>query len=199
LTTKTSLLAGTGGSEDHLREAVIMAVLIRNPLILGDFYSALERMNCSYPDTQALRQALLRAEPSEGLAQALAEDLGEGPLENLFGQAHVAIMPAVRRPDNGDLARMCLAEEFAKLSARRGHLNEIEDAVEELSSDVPNERLTRRLAQSVSAMNTAGRQEDDDSAEYDTSGNGARLKKDERSAFDALIDEIDFAKGGKAH
>jgi DNA primase len=197
--TKASALAGGAMQEDYLREAVILAVLIRNPLILDDFYSSLERMRCSHAETGALREALLRCEAEDGLEEALIADIGEGPLERLFRQAHVAITPAVRRPDNGDMARMCLAEEFAKLTARRGHAHEVEDAIEELSSDVADERLTARLAQSVSAMNGAGRQDSDDSAEYDTSDTGARIKKDERSAFDALLDKIDFAKGGKGH
>lgn len=195
--TKASALAGGTMQEDHLREAVILAVLIRNPFILNDFYSTLERMQCSHPDTAMLRDGLLRMEPGEGLQDALINDIGSAPLERLFRQAHVAITPAVRRPDNGELAQMCLAEEFAKLSARRGHLHEVQDAIEELSSDVADERLTTRLAQSVNAMHGAGRQDADDSAEYDTGGNGARIKKEERSAFDALLDKIDFAKGGR--
>ncbi|MCF2904546.1 DNA primase [Octadecabacter sp. CECT 8868] len=195
--TKASMLAGDNLSEDHLREAVILAVLIRNPLILNDFYGALERMRCSTPEADHLRQALLRMEAEEGLQDQLIEQIGEEPLEMLFSQAHVAITPPVRRPDNGDMARMCLAEELAKLTARRGHAHEVEDAIEEMNSDVADERLTQRLAQSIAAMNNAGRQDNDDSAEYDTSGNGARIKKEERSAFDALLDKIDFAKSGR--
>ena len=197
--TKASMLAVAGVPEDHLREAVILATLIRNPLILNEFYSALEGMRCSSPDASQLREAVLAMDAQEGLEDALATQIGPQPLEKLFGQAHVAITSAVRRPDNGDIARMTLVEEFAKLTARRGHVHEVEDAIEEMSSDVADERLTARLAQSVNAMNGAGRQDSDDSAEYDTSGNGARIKKDERSAFDALLDKIDFAKGGKPH
>lgn len=118
------------------------------------------------------------------------------PVENLFAQAHVAITPAVRRPDNGDMARMCLAEEFAKLTSRRGHAHEIEDAIEELSSDVADERVTARLAQSLAVMDNAGKQDGDDRAEYDVGDNGARMKKDERSAFDALLDRINYSKDG---
>jgi len=197
--TKASMLAGSGISEDHLRESVILAVLIRNPMILSDFYSALERMKCSGPETGKMRDALLGMDASPDLEAALATQIGDAPLEKLFAQAHVAITSAVRKPDNADVARMTLAEEFAKLTVRRGHVHEVEDAIEELSSDVADERLTARLAQSVNAMNGAGRQDNDDSAEYDTSGNGARIKKEERSAFDALLDKIDFAKGGKSH
>jgi len=199
MSTKTSLLGGGASSEDHLREAVILAVLIRNPKILNDFYGALERMLCSGPDIALLRDALLKVEPQDNVEALLNNDLGDAPLAKLFGQAHVAITPAVRRPDNGELARMCLAEELAKLTSRRGHAHEVQDAIDEMNSDVADERLTTRLAQSIAAMNNAGRQDGDDSAEYDTSDNGARIKKDERSAFDALLDKIDFAKGSKGN
>ncbi|AGI67154.1 putative DNA primase [Octadecabacter antarcticus 307] len=199
MSTKASLLGGGPSSEDHLREAVILAVLIRNPLILVDFNGALERMICSGPDIAMLRDALLKVDPQADLEAVLSAEIGDGPLVKLFAQAHVTITPAVRRPDNGDLARMCLAEEFAKLTARRGHANEVQDAVEEMNSDVADERLTTRLAQSIAAMNNAGRQDGDDSAEYDTADSGARIKKDERSAFDALLDRISFAKRDKGH
>ncbi len=143
-----------------------------------------------------MRTAILRhGDAGENMRAQIEADIGTDPLEKLFAQAHVAIAPAVRRPDNGEVAKMCLAEELAKLSARRGHLHEIQEAIEDLSSDVADERLTTRLAQSRDAMNRAGKLDDDDSAEFDTSSNGALLNKDERSAFERLIEKIDFAKG----
>ena len=196
--TKASALAGGTLMEDHLHEAVIVAVLIRNPLILNDFYSALERMQCSSHDVAVIRDALLEQDGDADMENRIGEQIGDGALVNLFAQAHVAITPAVRRPDNGDMARMCLAEEFAKLTARRGHAHEVEDAIEELSSDVADERLTARLAQSLAAMNDAGRQDGDDTAEFDTGDNGARIKKEERSAFDALLTRIKYGKDGES-
>ena len=196
--TKASALAGGTLMEDHLHEAVIVAVLIRNPLVLNDFYSALERMQCSSHDVAVIRDALLEQDGDDDMENRIGEQIGDGALVNLFAQAHVAITPAVRRPDNGDMARMCLAEEFAKLTARRGHAHEVEDAIEELSSDVADERLTARLAQSLAAMNDAGRQDGDDTAEFDTGDNGARIKKEERSAFDALLTRINYGKGGES-
>lgn len=193
--TKSSALAAGAMNEDHLREAVILAVLIRNPQVLDDFYSALERMRCAAPDWQNIRASLLRREAGGALEEEIAAEIGADALETLFAQPHVAITPAVRRPDNADLARMCLAEEFAKLTARRGHAHEVEDAMDELSSDVADERLTARLAHSVKAINRAGHQDSDDRAEYETGSNGARINRDERDAFDALVGKIDFSKG----
>ena len=115
-------------------------------------------------------------------------------LEKLLGQNHVAISPAVRRAGDTEIARLCLAEEFAKLIARRGHAREIEDAVEDLSG-VADEGLTWRLAQASAALDKAGRGDNEDKAEYAVGENGARMKKDERSAFDQLLGQINFAKG----
>ena len=193
--TKSSMLAIGGTGEDHLREAVILATLIANPLVVNGFWGAVERMICSTSDHGHLRDVILRhGDAGADLRAAVEAEIGPEPLAKLFTQAHVAIAPAVRKPDNGEVAKMCLAEELAKLSARRGHLHEIQEAIEDISSDVADERVTRRLAQSGDAMNRAGRLDDDDSAEFDTSSNGALLKKVERSEFDRLLGGIDFAK-----
>ena len=192
--TKASMLAIGGGGEDHLREAVILATLIANPQVVGGFWGALERMGCSSPDHAMIRDAILHQGNAQDLRAAIEGEIGPDPLAKLFTQAHVAISPAVRRPDNGEVAKMCLAEELAKLSARRGHLHEIQEAIEDLSSDVADERLTTRLAQSRDAMNRAGKLDDDDSAEFDRGANGALMNKDERSAFDRLLEQITFEK-----
>jgi DNA primase len=98
-----------------------------------------------------------------------------------------------------DVAAMSVAEEFAKLSARRGARREIEDAMRDLEGLV-DEGLTWRLGQAAEALNNAGRSEDDDTAEYDIGPNGARMKRDEKSAFDDLIGRImsDKGKSGSA-
>lgn len=199
MSTKASLLAGGTSSEDHLREAVILAVLIRNPQILQDFYSALERMICTAPDTAMLRDALLRLDDGADVRAMLVEQIGTDPLEKLLAQAHVAITPAVFRPDDGDLARMTLSEEFSKLNARRGHAHEIEEAVAEMSSDVADERLTKRIAQSNAAVAGENDTAKDDSAEYEIAPNGTKMKKSERDAFKENLSKMIFVKGGKPH
>ena len=127
---------------------------------------------------------------------AILEDLGPDPLEKLFAQNHVAISPVIRRGGDVEVARLCLAEEFAKLTARQGHAREIEDAVEDLGG-LADEGLTWRLRQAGDAVDKAGRGDSDDRAEYALGANGARIKKDERSAFDELLEQIDFAKSDK--
>ena len=138
---------------------------------------------------------LLRCDP-EADPPLHHREIGPAPLEKLFSQPHVAITPAVRRPGDADKARLCLAEELAKMKARRGHEHEIAEAIEDLASDLADERLTRRLAQSTAAMHRAGQQQED-RTEYETGPNGARINRDERDALDALMDRIDYGRGGR--
>ena len=191
---RSSALATGGEDQDHLREAVILATMIVAPSVAPEFETALEQMDSRDPMHRDLQVCLLRHLGAEDLRSPIMRDLGEAPLEKLFGQSHVAISPAIRRGGDADIARLCLTEEFAKLSARQGQAREIEDAVEDLGG-VADEGLTWRLAEATKAVDRAGRGDNDDRAEYAVGKNGARVKKDEQSAFDQLLEQIGFAKG----
>ncbi len=185
--------AGPDGIEDYLREAVILAVLITHPGHIAEFEHQVELMECRDPGHGMLRDAVLRHAGANDLRVAISEQLGAAPLEKLFGQRHVAIVPAIRRPGETDAARMCLVEELAKLNARRGHAREVQEAIEDIHH-AEDERLTHRLSDGVAALDKAGRGDGEDRTEYETSHNGAKLRRDERSAFDDLLGGIEFAK-----
>ncbi len=191
---RSSALATGGAVEDHLREAVILATMISTPAVLAEFEPALERMDCRDPDHAAMAQAILTCLHEADLRDALERRLGTEALETLFMQRHVAISPAVRRPGDTDLARMCLAEELAKLNARRGHARELAEAVEDLAG-LPDEGLTWRLSRAAEAVDRAGRGDGEDRTEYEYGTNGAPMRRDERSEFDALLGTIAFGKG----
>ena len=190
---RASALAAGTTDEVHLREAVILATLLTTPRVAVEFETALEQMDSRDPLHRDLQATVLRHLGVDDLKSAIVADLGEAPLEKLMVQNHVAISPAVRRAGDLEVARLCLAEEFAKLTARRGHAREIEDAAEDLSG-VADEGVTYRLAQASAALDSAGRGNNEDKADYATGENGARMKKDEQSAFDQLLQKIDFAK-----
>ena len=69
------------------------------------------------------------------------------------------------------------------------------DAIEDLSG-VADEALTWRLGQAAEAHNRALRSQQEDKTEYETAENGVRLKRGERAAFDALLDQIGASKSG---
>lgn len=191
---RSSALAAGTTDQDHLREAVILATMIAVPVVAPEFETALEQLDSRDPMHRDLQACLLRHLGADDLRGLIINDLGETPLEKLFAQNHVAISPAIRRDGEAEVARLCLAEEFAKLTARRGAAREIEDAVEDLNG-VADEGLTWRLRQASDALDKAGRGDNDDKAEYAVGENGARMKKEEQSAFDQLLEQINFAKG----
>ena len=196
--TKASALAAAGAPfEEQLKEAVILATLVQHPQLVTDFIADLERLETSQPEHEVVRAALVQ---SEGADRNEIERLcGSDALEKLFQPRHVRISPGVQAEATSDVAAMSVAEELAKLSARRGARREIEDAMRDLDGLV-DEGLTWRLGQAAEALNKAGRSDDDDTAEYDIGPNGARMKRDEKSAFDDLIGRImsDKGKGGPA-
>ena len=176
---------------------MILAALLSTPQIIAEFDTQVEAMTCSDPMHKALRDLLLQSDGADPAAlRAEAENrIGAEALESLFAARHVAITPCVRNPSDVDLARQTVAEELAKLDARRGLLAEIAEASEDLDG-LADEALTWRLAQAAQAMTLAERAQQVDSAEYDTGPNGARMDKDERSAFAALLEKIESPKSG---
>ena len=194
-TTRSSLVAAADEAElARVREAVVLAVAISCPWIIVEFEVNLERMTCADGSLAALRDQVLRhgVDAPEQLKERICETLGSQALENLMSLRHVAIIPCLRRPEDLEAARLTLAEEFAKLEALRGLNAELAEAEEDLSG-LADEALTWRLKEAAEARNRAVRSENEDKATYDVGENGARLSREERDAFGALLDRIGFS------
>ncbi len=159
-TRASSLVRGDDATDEELREAVILAILITHPSLIRRFESDLERLDLSNEDHRTLRATLLTSRPNELRANLQ----GLSALEDVMARPHVLIAPPVRNQKDTDLALMCLAEEFAKLDARRGARREVEEAVEDLTG-VADEGLTWRLAQAASARHRADHPNRDDTAD----------------------------------
>ncbi|MCM2560781.1 DNA primase [Lutimaribacter sp. EGI FJ00015] len=192
--TKSSLLAAADSRvDDHIREAVILATLIATPSVIDEVEPQLERMECRDSDHDAIRAELLALPPGADARAAVGARIGDDALENLMRIPHVAICPAVRHPGDAEQARLTLDEAFGKLSALRGLVAEIAEAEEELSG-VADEALTWRLREAAEARNRALRSQQEDKAAYDKGPNGLMMDRDERSAFDALLNKITYTK-----
>ena len=191
--TKASALAAAGAPfEEQLKEAVILAALVRHPGCVPQYLADLERMETSVPEHEAVRQALIQTEGAE--REEIEKLCGAAALEKLFQPRHVRISPAMRADAGQDIAAMSVAEELAKLSARRGARREIEDAMRDIEG-LADEGLTWRLAQVAEALTGPDKTGAEDVAEFDLGPNGARMRRDEKSEFDALIGRIDYSKG----
>lgn len=186
---KSSALAGAdnGVHAASLREAVVLATCLVTPGVIAEFEGELEALVCADPVHAKLRDAMLAH------LAATPEAVGSEVLENLISQRHVAICPAVRAPGNIELARLTVAGELAQLSAARGLDAEIAEAMDDLSGEA-DEGVTWRLSQAARTAQAASRSGQDDKTEYDVGANGARINKDDRSAWDTLLSTIEFSK-----
>jgi len=159
--TRGSLLAAPAGEsgEDRLREAVILATLITHPGLLARFEADLESLELSTREHDDLRRALLRHASQSGspatVRDKIANDAGDA-LEKLFALSHVSTAPPVRNTGDVEMATMCVAEELAKLEARRGVRKEISEAMEDIGG-MADESLTWRLSQAAAARHSAER------------------------------------------
>ena len=163
-TTRSSLLAQAQGPiEESLREAVILATLILHPALIHRFETALERLDLTGDDHDTLRQMILAGADMPDLHARIAQS-APAALDAVLSRPHVAIAPPVRNPLDDDLAALCLAEELAKLEARRGARREIEDAMEDMDG-LPDEGLTWRLSQAAEARHRSDKSGISDSAD----------------------------------
>lgn len=162
--TRNSLLAQAEGSgvEDFLREATILAICALHPVLIAQFESALERVDFATPDHDHLRGVILSvAHVSPETAGEKIRATAPDALEKLLALSHVAITPPVRNTEDTQMAMMCLAEELAKLSARRGARAEIEDAAGDMDG-LADEGVTWRLREASQAVQRAQKPRSDD-------------------------------------
>jgi len=198
--TRNSYL-GTGttdGAEERLREAVILATVLVTPAILPQFETQVEALDMVVPEHGQIRDAILRNARSPDLREKVSAEVGPEPLEKLFALNHVLISAPVRAPGDTEIAAMCLAQELAKLAARRGAVREIAEAMQDMSAEA-DEGVTWRLGQAAEARNRAERSETDDTTEYEKGDNGAMISRDERNAFGDLLGRITYSKSDKKH
>lgn len=198
-TTKGSLLAAASGDvEEVLREAVILATLITHPDLIERFEGAVTRIEMATAEHAAIQTVLL-SRPDAGSEELRAEierNAGLRALEKLFSLNHVRISPAIRKPEDRDLAALCLAEELAKLEAGRGARHEVRDAEAEMSA-LADEGLTWRVSEAVRALDEARRGQGEDRGLFERADNGVLLAREEKDALDALLQQIETETGGK--
>ena len=191
--TKSSLLTTDteGLSTQHLREAVILATCAACPEIVGDFESGLEQMACTDHKHRTLRDLILRYahEGVEVLGEKICSALGGDALENMRGQRHVAINPAIRNPTDSEFAKMMVGDFLARLLAPFGMKMELSEAMEEMHGHV-DEGVTWRLAEANKAFEEALKGKSNEQVEFFIAENGAKLDpellKRSRESFAAI-------------
>nr|AAA70412.1 ORF1; Method: conceptual translation supplied by author [Rhodobacter capsulatus SB 1003] len=166
---------------------MIVAILCAHPVLVAEFESQIERLRLSDPGLGALRDTMLMQadRPAGALAEALARE-NPGVLETLMRHPHVRSAPPVLRRDDSDFARMCLAEELAKLQATRAVRAETEEAAEALEG-LADEGVTWRISQATKAFHRAGKSKLEDTGD---------LGEDRAAMSDFLQSLLDKHGGG---
>ena len=148
---RSSVLAQSIGVvwEETLFEAVILATLIIHPVLIPKFEISLERLELIGTDHDLLRNLILTIREADQVYNRIVE-VAPVALESLMQQPHLRISPALLRTNDTDLAEKCLGEDLQKLNARRGILQETQDA-EQTIDGLPDEGLTWRLTKAAEA------------------------------------------------
>ncbi|ARE40080.1 DNA primase [Rhodovulum sp. P5] len=190
--TKTSaMVVAPPQFEEEVLESIILATLIAHPRLIARFAGDLELLHCVSDRHARIQSALLMAPQIDDAAAFRAEmdnRLGPETLDELFSQNHVRTAPPVLYPGDDDAAA-CLADDIAKLAAKRGAVQEIEEAMRDLAG-LAHEGLTWRLSQAAEARNRAGAASQEDAPEFEIAPNGVALPKDERRRSRELFDSL---------
>jgi DNA primase len=174
-----------------MREALILAVILRHPQVLPEVEARLERMELTRADLVPLHAAILRhAHGDVPPAEAVAAELGAAALEKLFAERHLRIVRALRPGSGADEARACLKEEFDKIAGLRGAARETVEAQEDIGS-LADEGLTWRLKEAAEARDRALRAEADDAAESEVAENGLRIERAARDSARSVFEEAE--------
>ncbi|GGG80986.1 hypothetical protein GCM10011415_33080 [Salipiger pallidus] len=193
---KASLLASQGeAAEIHLRECVVLAVLLETPVLIAEFEARIESMGCDDRNHAALRDALLRhAEAGAAMKDRIAEQIGPDALETVLSARHLHVVPCLRRPDT-DLARLTVMDYLDRIEAAQGRLLEVNEAEADIT-ELADEVLTERLKLANETYERVQRGSSEDKTEFHKAPNGVELDREERSAFEALMQQIRFSKHG---
>lgn len=188
--TRQSLLAGKDAGL-HLREAVILSVILRHPALIVEYADALERLTSQHDDHMRLGDALLRCTESapDAARNWIVAELGPALLDRVEGAAHVRLVTDLHVGADPERARACLSEEFQKLEGERGLRDEVAEAEADPDPD-HGDNIKWRIGQAAQARNRAVRAVGEDRTEYVKGPNGAELNKEERDALRDLIDRI---------
>ncbi len=195
--TRASLLAAGHMPEDTLREAVILAALIRFPALVPRFETSLERLDLTSDDHTRLRNLLLTHAQDDDCRARIETDSPQA-LDRLLAHPHVRIAPPMLPRADEEFAAACVEVDLAALEANRAHRAELIEAEEDLDG-LADEGTTFRLSRATAARQSAARgAPKEQKGEAVIAPNGVELDREELDRARRLHDQIDFTRGGRS-
>lgn len=184
---KKSLIALSVNVEERLREALVLALMLRHPGFILEFMSELEALEFRIKEHQAIALLLLEhagESNSKELSTKITKALAGQILEKTLNLQYLSLVPAMNANAPEPQIRQTISEELAKIDARRGVEREIRDAIEDLDGKL-DEGITWRVSKAAEANNAANKSQ----AEHESgdSQNHAALSQHLQSFIDNEI------------
>ena len=174
-----------------LKETVILAILVKYPSLIDPNKEKLTTMEWDSKDHILLLGEILNMGHlgSQDLMENLQNKFGDKALGKLFKQNHINIIPCLGTKDDPQQAESILSDEISKLEIQRGLDAELEEVVNSSDKEL-DETAFWRLGQATKVRQSANNSEKGDLANFETAPNGVKLDREEKSQFDALLEEI---------
>ena len=174
-----------------LKETVILAILVKYPSLIEPNKEKLTTMEWNSKDHVLLLGEILNMGHlgSQDLMENLQNKFGDKALGKLFKPSHINIIPCLGTKHDPQQAEAILSDEISKLEIQRGLDAELEEVVNSSDKEL-DETAFWRLGQATKVRQSANNSEKGDLANFETAPNGVKLDREEKSQFDALLEEI---------
>ena len=174
-----------------LKEKVILAILVNYPNLIERNKEKLMAMEWIYKDHVLIVDEILNNGHlgHEEILANLQNKFGDKLIEKLLRQNHVQIIPCLGTKNDPEQAGLILSDEISKLEIQRGLDAELEEVVNSPAEEL-DETAFWRLGQASQVKQNLNKSEKDDVENFETAPNGVKFNKEEKSQFDALLEEI---------
>ena len=174
-----------------LKEKVILAILVKYPTLIEPNKEKLTTMEWDSKDHTLILEEILTMGhlEHEEIMENLPNKIGENAIEILFKQKHINIIPCLGVKHDPQQASSILSDEISKLEIQRGLDAELEEVVNSSENEL-DETAFWRLGQASKVRQSVHNSEKDDYVNFEIAPNGVKLDREEKSQFDALLEEI---------
>ena len=174
-----------------LKEKVILAILVNYPNLIERNKEKLMAMEWIYKDHVLIVDEILNNGHlgHEEILENLQNKFGDKLIEKLLRQNHIQIIPCLGTKNDPEQAGLILSDEISKLEIQRGLDAELEEVVNSPAEEL-DETAFWRLGQATQVKQNLNKSEKDDVENFETAPNGVKFNKEEKSQFDALLEEI---------
>ena len=174
-----------------LKEKVILAILVKYPTLIEPNKEKLTTMEWDSKDHTLILEEILTMGhlEHEEIMENLPNKIGENAIEILFKQKHINIIPCLGVKHDPQQASSILSDEISKLEIQRGLDAELEEVVSSSDKEL-DETAFWRLGQASKVRLSINNSEKDDYVNFEIAPNGVKLDREEKSQFDALLEEI---------